>query len=297
MLPNWYNDYKEKIDESIVKYLDMYFSKWDTPEWIKKLKESVYYWVKWWKRVRSILAIEFYLIFSGKKFKDIVFWDDIITYCIAIELLHAYSLIHDDLPCIDNDELRRWEETVWKKYWESTAVLTWDLLNTMSLEALSNLSTAEDIQILLWYFSRSIWFFWMIWWQKLDIYYENNPDKLDLDKLIETHNKKTWALIESSIVGGIILSSELTDIEKYINFWKKIWLAFQIKDDLLDVEWNKEETGKSVWWEDKWFVHFMWLQKSKEYLNTLLSECKEIIIDLNSEKLNFLVEYIGNRKK
>lgn len=298
MLPSWYNEYKTLIDESIIKYLDEYFSRWELSNWLEEFKESVYYSVKWWKRIRAILALEFYLIFSKKDIKDIKFTDDIISYCIALEMLHAYSLVHDDLPCMDNDELRRWQPTVWKKYSENTATLAWDLLNSMSFEILSNLDNDIDIRMLLSYFWRSVWLYGMLWWQVLDIYYENKPKELDLDRLIDVHNKKTWALIESSIVWWIILSSNVDNIEKYISFWKKIWLAFQVKDDLLDVEWTTKETGKSVWdWEEKGFVYFMWIEKSKKYLNDLISDCLWIISELHSEKLNFLVWYIWNRNK
>jgi geranylgeranyl pyrophosphate synthase len=73
--------------------------------------------------LRAILALEFYLQLSGKDFSDIKQDDDIMRLCVAIEAIHAYSLIHDDLPCMDNDELRRGEATVWKKYGEYKAVL------------------------------------------------------------------------------------------------------------------------------------------------------------------------------
>ena len=297
MLPTWYTDYKKLIDESIEKYLDLYFSRWELSQWLLAFKEAVYYSVKWWKRIRAILSLEFYLIFSWKKIEDIKFWDDIILYCISLELLHAYSLVHDDLPCMDNDEYRRWELTVWKKYSDDTATLVWDLLNSMSFEILSDFSDNIDIKIILSYFWRSVWLFWMLWWQVLDLYYEKNFSELDLNKLTDIHNKKTWALIEASIIWWIIISDKCENINNYMEFGKKIWLAFQVKDDLLDAEWTKEITWKSVWWEHKWFVYFMWIDKSKNYLNDLITDCLNIISSLKSEKLNFLVSYIWNRNK
>ena len=297
MIPVWYNDYKKLIDESINKYLNLYFSRWEISESLELFKDSIYYSVKWWKRIRSILALEFYIISSWKKINKIKFWDDIISYCIALELLHAYSLVHDDLPCMDNDEFRRWQETVWKKYWDDIATLSWDLLNSMSFEILSELNSDIDIRMLISYFWRSVWIYWMIWWQVLDVYYEKNSDKLNIEKLIEVHNKKTWALIEASIIWWAILWHTSEDIGDYMKFWKNIWLAFQIKDDILDEEWTKEETGKSVWWENKGFVYFMWLEKTKLYLEKLIIESLELIIPLKSEKLIFLVNYIWNRNK
>jgi len=218
-------------------------------------------------------------------------------HCISLELMHWYSLVHDDLPCMDNDELRRWELTVWKKYWETNATLVWDLLNSMSFEILANLSDNIDIKMILWLFWRSVWFYWMIWWQVLDSYYEKNSNSNSLEKIMDVHNKKTWALIEASIVWWIIISEKFDNMEKYIDFWKKIWLAFQIKDDLLDVEWTFEDTGKSVWGEKKWFVHFMWIEKTRKYLDDLIIESKTIINDLDSDKLIFLVNYVSSRTK
>lgn len=297
MLPLWYNEYKNLIDKSIKKYLDLYFSRWELPKWLEQFKEAVYYSTNWWKRIRSILALEFYIIFSWKELKDIKFGDDIILYCISLELLHSYSLVHDDLPCMDNDEFRRWELTVWKKYSESTATLVWDFLNSISFEILSDINNNVDLKIILWYFWRAVWIYWMLWWQVMDLYYEKKIQELDIEILTDLHNKKTWALIEASIIWWIIISWKINNIEKYLDFWKKVWLAFQIKDDILDVEWTKEETGKSVGWENKWFVYFMWIEKSKNYLNELINDSLNIISDLKSEKLNFLVDYIWKRNK
>lgn len=301
MLPVWYNEYKTLIDKSINNYLSDYFNDGKN-EWLDIIKEASIYAVKWWKRIRSILALEFYLIFTWYKFDDIKKDDNIIKFCIALELLHAYSLVHDDLPCMDNDILRRWEETVWKKYWESNAVLVWDLLNSLSFEVLSEIREPT----LSNYFWQAVWLEWMLWGQVLDLYYEKNPDKLTLDNLIEVHNKKTWALIEVSILWWLIVAEkevnfvkdkQSNNIKKYLDFGKKIWLAFQVKDDLLDIEWTKEETGKSVWWENKWFIHFMWIVKTKKYLNDLINDSLNIISTLNSDKLDFLVLYIWTRKK
>ena len=304
MLPTWYIDYKKLIDNSIKNYLTEYFKSEKNP-WLDMIKEVTFYATKWWKRVRSILALEFYLIFlkiplsksfpqREKDLKDFSLDDDIIKFCIALELLHAYSLVHDDLPAMDNDDYRRWELTTWKKFWETNAILVGDLLNSLTFEILSEIWNTKLIKK----FWEAVWLKWMLWWQVLDVFYEKNPEKLTLNDLIEVHNKKTWALIKTSIIWWIILSWYNEDIKKYEIFWEKIGLAFQVKDDLLDVEWTKKETGKSVGdWEEKWFVYFMWLEKTHKYLDDLIYDCKKNIKDLNSEKLNFLVEYIGNRKK
>jgi geranylgeranyl pyrophosphate synthase len=211
--------------------------------------------------------------------------------------LHAYSLIHDDLPAMDNDDYRRWELTTWKKYWEANGILVWDLLNSLAFETLWNIENKEIWMELIKRFWQAVWFYWMVWWQVLDLHFEKNSNEVNFEKLLETHNKKTGALITFSIIWWILLWWYTWNLEKYLNFWREIWLAFQVKDDLLDVEWTFEETGKSVGWEKKWFIHLIWIEKSKEYLKTLIDNCLENIKDLKSEKLNFLVEYIGNRRK
>lgn len=297
MLPIWYSEYKSLVDESINIYLSNYFSS-EKNSWLDIIKDATFYAVRWWKRIRSILAIEFYLIFSWKSFSDLKNNDNILKFCVWIEFLHAYSLVHDDLPCIDNDIYRRGELTTWKKYSEVNGILVWDLLNSLAFEIISETNNAELIN----YFWKAVWLKWMLWGQVLDIFYEKNPDKLTLEKLLEVHNKKTWALIEVSVVWWILLSNlsddtEKQEIDKYSQFWKKIWLAFQIKDDLLDVEWTFEETWKSVWWEDKWFVFFLWLEKTKLALDNELKDCRKLTSKVDSNKLSFLIDYIWTRKK
>lgn len=293
MLPTWYNDYKKLIETSLNNYLEKYFSA-EKNTWLDVIKEATLYAVSGWKRLRAILALEFYLSFSKQDFQDIQNDDDILKFCIALEILHAYSLVHDDLPAMDNDILRRWELTTWKKYWETNGILVWDLLNSLAFEVLSEIWNIYLIQL----FGEAVWLKWMLWWQVLDLYYESNPEKLTLKHLKEVHNKKTGALIKVSIIGGLLLAnSSQENLLKFASYWEKIGLAFQVKDDILDVEWTREKTGKSVWGEQKGFVYFLGLEKSKVFLINLVKESLNIIQDLHSEKLEFLTKYIWERKK
>jgi geranylgeranyl pyrophosphate synthase len=195
---------------------------------------------------------------------------------------------------MDNDEYRRGELTVWKKFWEDTAILVWDFLNSLSFELLAEIWNIELIK----YFWKSVWIKWMIWGQVLDLYYEKNFKNLNLEQLIEIHNKKTWALIEFSIVWAIILAwYKEENLKEYKNFAQEIWFLFQIKDDLLDIEWTFQETWKSVWWEKKWFVYFLWLEKTKKFSENIIMELRNMQKKLNSKKIDFLINYIKNRKK
>lgn len=305
MLPVWYDEYKTFIDKSVDIYIKSFLNK-ELNINLDNFKEAVIYSTIGWKRLRSILALEFYLIFTWKKLSDIKIDDNIVKLFVAIEFLHSYSLVHDDLPCMDNDELRRWQLTTWKKFWETDATLVWDLLNSLASELIGEIWLVEIHN----HFSKAIWLSWMLWGQVLDIYYENNPLSVNLERLIETHNKKTGALIDTSIVSAIFLAKSesiefienhenLNDfIINYSDFGYDLWLAFQIKDDLLDEEWTYIETGKSVWsWEKKWFIHLLWLDESKIYLNKVLDRCFSYSEKLNSEKIDYLIKYIATRKK
>lgn len=298
MLPIWYNDYKNLIEKSIINYLDNYFLNKILSKPLNNFKESIYYATKWWKKIRAIFALEFFLIITWKKLEEIKLDDDILKLCIALEFVHAYSLVHDDLPAMDNDDYRRWELTTWKKFWEANWILAWDMLNTLWFEVLSEIQNKEIWIKLIKLLSNSIWFFWMLWWQVEDIYFENNFSELNLEKLSSLHAKKTWALIKTSILWWIVLAWKNDLINIFEKYAENIGLAFQIKDDILDVEWTLEETWKSVGWENKWFVYFHWLEKSKNILNDLTSESLEILKNLEkNEKLVFLTEYIRSRNK
>ena len=303
MLPSWYTEYRDLIEKNIFSYLDKYIEKNVSNNWLEIFRQALFYSNQWWKKIRSLLALEFYLSLTGKKISDIKEEDDIIKIAVAIEILHAYSLVHDDLPCMDNDEYRRGIKTCWNKYWEYNAVLVWDLLNTLAYEILSDMKNSEHAIEIIKLLSSHTGFNGMIWGQVSDMFFENNTEKLSYSDLIELHTKKTWKLIKASVICGIIAAWKSHNADVFMRFWEKIWLAFQIKDDLLDVEWTFEETGKSVWmretwdFEQKWFVYFMWIEKTKMELESLIIDCRNVAKQLWSEKLEFLVQYIANRKK
>lgn len=290
MSPEWYFKYKQFLDKSILDYLNYYFSEKYNSN-LSNFKDAVYYSVKWWKRIRSILALEYYLHNSSCDIESLSLEDDIIKFCISLELMHAYSLVHDDLPAMDNDIYRRWDLTVWKKFWEDNWVLVWDLLNSLSFELLWSINNKVIWLELVRLFGRSVWFYWMIWWQVLDIFYEWKwLNDYDLNSLIETHNFKTGALIWISIIWWLMLSWKDFDRKLYSDLWIKLWLWFQVRDDILEKYKWKEYI------EEKWFVYFLWEKKSLEYLdnlkNYILSKCSV----LESEKILYLVDYICSIK-
>jgi geranylgeranyl diphosphate synthase type II len=295
-LPNWYTEYKEFIEYSIDRYLDSYLVLPMTKP-LEDFKKIIIYGTRWWKKLRWILALEFYLSLTRKKLSQIKYEDDIVKLCIALEIMHAFSLIHDDLPCMDNDELRRWELTVWKKYWEFKAILAGDMMNSITFELISDIKNSKSSQSIAKLISHSVWFYWMVGGQVEDMYYEKHSWGINREILLWMHAKKTGKLIEASIVSACILSGETSNIDIFWNFWRKLGLAYQVKDDILDVEGSSEETGKSVWGEEKWFVYLAWLDASKKILAEEIADCKKIAGTLDSSKISYLVNFIAERKK
>ncbi len=299
MLPPWYSDYKNFIEKWIEHTLNEHFKNNESvSEPVKHFEEIIRYSVQWWKKMRGILLLEFYLLLSKQELSIIGIDHDIVKICTAIELTHSWTLLQDDLPCMDNDVLRRGHSTVWSKYWEYQAILASDVLHTLSYELLSDLKDPQQSVQLIQVLTQALGYYWVASGQIEDLYYEQHSTELNQEILLQIHTKKTAQLIKAAVKMWIIASGNTKSVTSLSAFWEKLWLAFQIKDDILDVEGSVAETGKSVGrGEEKGFVFFQWLQKSKEYLKSLLDSCLEISKDLDSEKLHFITEYVGSRVK
>ncbi len=164
----------------------------------------------------------------------------------AIEALHAYSLVHDDLPCMDDDDLRRGQPTVHVKWDEATAVLVGDALQSLAFELLARdaLGGAWVRIALTGTLARAAGACGMVLGQAQDIAAETAAAPLTLDQIIELQGNKTGALIEWSCEAGAILGQ--SDPEPLRRYARAIGLAFQIADDILDVEGDAAATGKRV---------------------------------------------------
>jgi len=162
----------------------------------------------------------------------------------AIELIHTYSLVHDDLPCMDDDDLRRGKPTLHKKFNESTAVLTGDALQTLAFNLIledKNLDSNEK-QELLSDLAKRIGPEGMVLGQNLDIEYEKkNPS---FDEIMEMNRLKTGLLIEFSILSSFYLKGDLT--KDWYQLAKNIGISFQLIDDLLDLSETTEKIGKTA---------------------------------------------------
>ena len=195
----------------------------------------------------------------------------------AIEAMHAYSLVHDDLPCMDDDELRRGQPTVHKKWDEATAVLVGDALQTLAFELLSRNETHGSAQVRLELIStlaKASGAQGMVLGQAQDIAAESAETPLNLQAITELQAHKTGALIEWSAMAGPILAEANTAPLK--GYAAALGLAFQIHDDVLDVEGDEAKTGKAVGKDANagkaTFVSLLGLDGAKQRAQALVDE-------------------------
>ena len=222
--------YKNEIDT----YLDEYYKNKGT--YNKLIYEASSYSLNiGGKRIRPIFTMMVYNIY-----KDGI--KDVIEMAAAIEMIHTYSLIHDDLPDMDNDDLRRGKPANHKVFGNAMAILAGDALLNEAMTILFNFSLkyGENALKASKIISESAGAEGMIGGQVVDILCENKED-VTLEELEYMHSKKTGALIKASIISGAVLAgASKEDIDKLSCFGDKLGLAFQIKDDILDVEGNVE---------------------------------------------------------
>ncbi|MCY4541215.1 MAG: polyprenyl synthetase family protein [Rhodobacteraceae bacterium] len=192
------------------------------------------------KRVRALLVIESARIHSADKRQA--------EYAAAaIECLHAYSLVHDDLPCMDDDQLRRGQPTIHVAWNEAVAVLTGDALQSLAFEVLSDGSYIPDSRTrvrLINRLARRAGSRGMAAGQAMDLAAEGSPSSVTMDDLSKIHRNKTGNLIEWSAEAGAILANQ--DADRIRQFARAIGLGYQIVDDLLDATGNTARTGKAV---------------------------------------------------
>lgn len=288
----------KKYQEQVNNELEKYLRKKDVPE--KILNNSMEYsLMAGGKRLRPILVIATYEIFE----KNI---NKCIPYAVAIEMVHNFSLIHDDLPGIDNDDFRHGKPTNHKKFNEATAILAGDgLLNQAYIVISEDLikSESEELKNKLKVFNEfSTAVDRMIAGEYIDTEYEG---KQITDEYLEyIHKNKTGALLKLCVrMGAILANANEKDLEKLTKYAEKIGLAFQIKDDILSEEGNEEILGKPVG-NDKelekcTYVSKYGLQGAKKILEEITKEAIEELKKYG-DKAEFLRElalYIKDRNK
>ena len=294
-----FNEQLKEYQEIVNKELEKYLRKENCPEEI--LNASIEYsLMAGGKRLRPILVLSTYELFKNNI-------EICMPYAIAIEMVHNFSLIHDDLPGIDNDDFRHGKPSNHKKFNEATAILAGDsLLNYAYIVISEDLKDIADDDLLR---------------NKIKVFNEfsSSVDRMLVGEYVDTelegkqitpeileyiHNNKTGALLKLCVrMGAILANANEKDILKLTKYAEKIGLAFQIKDDILSEEGNEEILGKPVGndkeMEKCTYVSQYGLEKSKEILNQITKEAIEELEEYG-EKADFLrglAVYIENRNK
>ncbi len=249
--------------------------------------------------------MKYSLFASGKRLRPLIMLllaeafdiptEKILPFCSAVEMIHTYSLIHDDLPCLDNDDLRRGKPTCHKVFGEANALLAGDALLNLAHEVLlSNIEDKNEIKSAK-ILSTHAGITGMIGGQAVDVYAEEN--KISEKELLYIHENKTGKLLNACFVIPCVLKGY---DEKTINDFYKIGMnygiSFQILDDILDVTSTDEVLGKPVGSDEKndktTYVSLYGLEKAKEDYEKLKSKCLELLLNY-VDKENIFYKFIS----
>jgi len=289
MLNDFLSTRKQKIEE----VLPLYIKELQTP---KSLQESMIYSLEaGGKRLRPILVLA--VLHTYNKPEEL----GLATAC-AIEMIHTYSLIHDDLPCMDDDDLRRGKPTNHKVFGEAIAVLAGDGLLTQSFALIANdpICSAEQKLRLISELVKASGAEGMVGGQVADM--EGEAKKLSIEELQSIHENKTAKLLAFSIIAGAILAeAPEEDINKLREFSYHVGIAFQIRDDILDLEGNQDKLGKPVGSdtvnEKTTYPSLLTMQGAKTKLEDHITKAKQLIKSLSvpSELLEQMCDLIAKR--
>ena len=251
------------------------------------------------KRIRPILCIAGAEAVGGSV-------DNVEPVACAIELIHTYSLIHDDLPVMDNDDLRRGKPTNHKVFGEAVAVLAGDGLLTLAFKLMAGYGAEKDVKKkallrIIDLIASAAGYKGMVGGQVVDITYEGKePDAAVVEYI---HRHKTAALIAASVTAGTILAGGTTDEEKSINrYGQQIGLAFQIADDILNIEGDRKVIGKGIGSDKKkgkiTYPSVFGTAESKTIQKELITNAIDSLkrFDTRAEPLRSLARYIIERK-
>lgn len=283
-----------QIEEILKKYLPA------EEGWQKTVIEAMNYsFTAGGKRLRPMLMLETYRMFGGKS-------EIIEHFMAAIEMIHTYSLIHDDLPAMDDDEYRRGRKTTHVVYGEAMAILAGDgLLNLAYETAVSavvksegNIYAVRALDIL----AKSAGIYGMVGGQTVDV--ENDGVPLKQEQLDFIYRLKTGALIQAAMhMGAVLAGATKNEQDAICQIASNIGLAFQIQDDILDVTGTLEEIGKPVGSDEKnektTYVTLEGLKKAQSDVERLTEESVELMQGLvvKNEFLTELLQYLVHRKK
>ncbi len=252
------------------------------------------------KRIRPVLCLAACEAVGGMP-------EDALPAACALEMIHTYSLIHDDLPAMDDDALRRGKATCHIAFDEATAILAGDALLTLAFEVLSAVPCDDGSQASQWLkvirlISEAAGYQGMIQGQMLDIASEGI--KLSTDDLETMHRLKTGALIETSLACGALLGgADRRQQDLLTDYGRKIGLAFQVADDILNVEGNPQLLGKAVGTDRKraksTYPSILGVQAAREFSKKLVQEALQALetFDKQADPLRGIATYIIERKR
>lgn len=242
-----------------------------------KVKEAMLYSLQaGGKRIRPFIVLQVIRAYNQN-------YHDYIDIACALEMIHTYSLIHDDLPGMDNDDLRRGKPTCHKQFGEATAILAGDGLLNEAVNIIIKTSLASDLKIaLISCLYQASGISGMIYGQELDI--ENENKKLSIDKLNTIHHYKTGKLLSCAFqLGGLIASPQDVKVLKEIGY--KVGLAFQIQDDILDVISDSKTLGKTVGSDasnhKETYTTLIGVEASQKEVDKLFKEAIELVYSLS----------------
>ncbi|MFC1692454.1 polyprenyl synthetase family protein [Candidatus Latescibacterota bacterium] len=283
------SEYLASVKKRVDTYLDDYLlTETMKPEIIHKaIRYSVF---SGGKRFRATLCLAACEVFGG----DV---DSVLPVAAGIELIHTYSLIHDDLPCMDDDDLRRGKPTLHKVYGENIAVLTGDALNALAFDLVSRADNCRIIQVL----ANAIGTEGMIGGQVADVQLSGCRD-VSRENVIFIHTRKTGSLIcASTQMGAIAAGASPDELKTLEGFGSRIGLAFQIADDILDIISSDEVLGKNVGSDEALdkatYPKVFGLEQSKKIASELIYTAENMLASINRDttKLNDLAEFVIER--
>lgn len=291
---NKFSEKQNKIEEIIRSYLPK------EQGFAKNLAEAMNYsMLAGGKRLRPMLMQETYRLFGGEG-------DLVKPFMAAIEMIHTHSLVHDDLPAIDNDEYRRGKKTTHARYGESMAVLCGDALLNYAYEtaflAFAMTDDAKRVGRALQILGDKTGIYGMLGGQTVDV--QNDGKPLSVEELDYIYANKTSALLEASMMVGAALAGASEDEIFWIeSVGYRVGIAFQIQDDILDVTSTSEELGKPVFSDEKnhktTYVTLKGIEVAAGEVKRLSDEALDILQELGAANpfLNELITYLVTRKK
>lgn len=284
-----FDNYTVLIENKINQVLSDYGTEYD-----ELLKAMHYSASAGGKRIRPKLLMEFMRISGGNP-------ENALNFAVALEMIHTYSLIHDDLPCMDNDDMRRGKPSCHKAFGEATALLAGDALLTESfgLAAKTENVPADRVVKALAQLSACAGVNGMIGGQVLDLKYENS--KAPLDIVCELYRLKTGALLKAAAtIGCILAGADEIKIDKACQIAEKIGLSFQIRDDILDIIGDEKVLGKPIGSDCKQnkstYVSLVGIDKAQNDVISLTNEAVSLLSDFNdADELKLFAESMITR--